>query len=378
MTKQKRHKHIYFLLCTTLFLSLFSLTAHANQTNDFGINTAPLDEIFETYSPKPNETQSDTFDNANSIELNNFFDVALNSLKSTLTPSLKTLFSLLSSIILISVIKNTNHALERKSYGSITNLITVLALTVMCYDLLKTTKDLTNTFIQSISSLINVLLPIMTSLYIFAGNISTSIVNTTGLSFLLTLINTVFTNFLYPLISICFGLTIAGNASNNKGISQINKTIRTIYNFVLTALITILSIYLLFKTNLSLAADNVTSRSIKFAGSFIPIIGGALGESVRSIMSGLSLIKNSVGMIGLFIVFAITLPVISNLILKKICIDISSAAAVILGCNEEADLLKDISGIINSVLALVFAVTVLFILELVIFVSISPSLGGAK
>ena len=140
---------------------------------------------------------------------------------------------------------------------------------------------------------------------------------------------------------------------------------------------TVFSIILLFKTNLSASADSAATRTIKFAGSFIPVVGSALGETVRSLMTGVNLIKSSVGFLGIIIVIVLILPLFLKIISAKICIDVSVIAASLLECKKESAFLKEISGVINFLLSIYFTTSLMFVFELIVFVTISPALGAA-
>ena len=299
------------------------------------------------------------------------------SVKGCFKPFSETLLSLLSFIFTASLINVTKNSFKNDHFSEIVSYLSVLSLSLLLYNIFVSVFELTGIFMSSIDLLIKSLLPIMTALYVSGGNLTTAVINNSGISLLITLLNNIYTDLMTPLIKVCFGLTIANAIGRFDGISKIISLLKKMFTFILTASATLLSIFLLFKTNLSAAADGTAVRTIKFAGSFIPVVGGALGESVRSIMSGISLIKNSVGFIGIIIIIFITVPPVLTILMNKLCVDISACFSSLLGCDSEEKILSSFSSLLGFYLALTVCSAIILILVLTVFVMISPALGGA-
>ena len=356
----------------------------------FAYDTTYIEEkinIKDIYDSLPEEVLENIdrslFDNddivksAENITSDSVIDYVTNTLVNMLFPALKSFAALFSLIIITSLINTSKNTIASESLSKTVSFITTIALCVIAFETVKSSGIYVETFLKSMDNLINALLPVMTLLYTLGGNAASSIVNSMGISFTLTLFNFIIQHLVTPVLKICFGLTIAGEVGALKGVTQITKTIKIIITVLLSAVITIFSIFLLFKTNLSVASDSVAARTVKFAGSFIPVIGSPLGESVRSIMSGLSLIKSSTGYIGIIIVFLLTVPTVLQLILTKFSLELSSSLAHILGSEKEGNILKEFASLFNYLLAITVSVVILFLFELIVFVTISPALGGS-
>ena len=371
-----------FCICGLIFLSVFSIKVSAY--NDSYIkDELDLESLYNSlsdeqrnYFPKDSLKKQDLLDVADSFSLSFVWRLLLNILKPLISPTLKTLSSLLCTVIIISLINTVNDSLGNVTFSKVIKYVVQIVLAVVFYELLSGVWESVQIYIKSINVFISSLIPIMTVLYTLGGNVSTAVVNSIGITFILNLVNMLLNNGLFPMLKICFGLTLSSVAGEIKGLFHLTKVIKNALTVILAGTMTLFSVFLIFKTNLALATDSAASRTVKFAGSFIPVVGGALGESVRSVMSALSVIKNSVGIIGLLIISVITLPIILKIILNKFCIDITGTICYILNCDAEGNLLKEFSSIFNYALAIIVCITVLFIIELTVFVSISPALGG--
>ncbi len=334
-----------------------------------------LPDYIKEYLPQNIKDTDNLINNIQKTDYGSFIEILLNITKKVFPQTLKKFYSLLGILITLSIVNALKENITTTAYSKGLALLTTAVLSIFIYDFLDDIWKDAEFYISTLNSFINALIPVMTLLYTMGGNVSTAIVNSSGLAMILTFSNGIVYSCILPLSKICFGLTLAGNVGNIKGVSETIKTLKNFLTITLSGIITLFSIFLLFKTNLSASADGAASRTIKFAGSFIPVIGSALGETVRSLMTGLKIIKSSVGFLGIIIVLAITLPVFFKTLSAKICIDISVVISSLLGCEKESSFLKNIGGIINFLLAIIFTTSLMFVFELIVFVVISPSLG---
>lgn len=377
----KKNKHVIFVIIIIVFLLSNSITAvglsieEVQEQIDLNSLLDALPDSTKEYLPQDLRTSGNLINQIQNTDSNYFFEIIGNIINKLLPSTTKKLTSLLGIIITFSIINTLKDNIGTPNYSKCLSLLTITILSIFIYEFANKIWKETEAYISYIDALITALIPIMTFLYTLGGNVSTAIVNSSSLAILLTFSNKFVYSCILPLSKICFGLTIAGNIGNIKGVSKISKTLKSVFTLIFSTLITVFSIFLFFKTNLSASADSAATRTIKFAGSFIPVIGSALGESVRSLMSGISLIKSSVGFFGIILIVVITLPIFIKILSTKICIDIAAFTASLLGCEKESVFLKETSGVINFLIAINFSTSLMFIFELIIFVTISPALG---
>lgn len=368
---------------TLLFLVVFSISVSAYDLSyiDEDVNT---DEILNTIPDELNEhLPNEIFEEDNiskvaeKFSFSNLINYILSVIKKLIPSVFKNLSSLFIFIILCSLLNASKNAFASDMFAKTIEYISILGIAIITYGYLNEIIEKTDSYLNAMDTVINSLLPTMALLFTMGGNISTAVTSSYGMAFTITFINTVLQYVLVPVLNICFGLCIASRLSGFSGINEITKTVKKIITIILVAIVTLFSIYLMFKSNLSLATDGITVRTIKFAGSFVPVIGGALGETVRSVVSGLSVIKNSVGYVGIIVVLIITLPTLLYLTANKISMDLMSSFSKMLGCTKEGEFLEEFSSLINFSLAVTLCVGILFVFELTIFISISPALAGA-
>ena len=376
-------KYIFFITLFVVILSFNTINIFALSLDEFEeqidlnsiINDLP--DTSKEYLPKNIKNTDDVISEIQKVDSKSIFGIILTVLKNTFSTTGKKLFSLLGILIIQSLVNALKENIATPGYSKVLNLLSSIVISLFIYEFFDDIWSDAEAYVLTINSFVTALIPVMTFLYTVGGNVSTAVVNSSGLAIILTLSNSMIRSCVLPLSKVCFGLTLAGNIGGLKGVSEITKILKNFFILLLSGIMTFFSIFLLFKTNLAASADSVASRTIKFAGSFIPVIGSALGETVRSLMTGVSLMKNSVGFLGIIIILVITLPVLLKILSAKICIDISVIVSSLFGSEKESVFLKEVAGIMNFILAINFTSSLMFVFELIVFVIISPALGGS-
>jgi len=374
-------RKIFFIFSIFLFCIYFSATVAAYDTshieNEIDISSFidVIPEEIKKYIPEDVFLGENVQQISESINLSNFFYFLLNTLSSLIAPTSKKLISLISIIVAVTILDAVKYSFSSDFVCEILNYISLLVLSVCLYDCVLLCTSRIKLFIDVTGNLMNMLLPAMTLLYTLGGNVASAVVNSASVAFFTTLINIISSNLLFPIINLCFGLSLAGNVSGVRGLNGIAQNIKNFFTFIITTLLATLSTVLLFKSNIALSADELTARTVKFAGSFIPVIGSVVGDSVKSVISVFELVKKSVGFIGIIIILIITIPILFELILNKFYLSICSSLSELSGMSENANLIKEVSSVFNYAIALTTTFSLLFILEISIFIQASLAFG---
>lgn len=375
-------KYIKYIVFILTFLLIFTCTVNAKNQTEEGENI----DISSFYEAIPKELipflSEDLPFSKNAVQAVEYFTpgvfykVFVKLLKSLLPSFTKKLCSLLGLITLVSLINRSGSTLATPFFSKTVSYVSLIGTSVFIYNIMGNIWAEYELFLKSLNVFINASLPITTLLHSVGGNVTTAALHSSVTLFILSFANVIVYDCAYPLIRISLGLSVASGLGNTEGVKSVTKVLKNIFTLLLSTSATLFSFYLIFKTNITAAADGVAARTIKFAGSFVPVIGSAVGESVRSVMSGLSLIKSSVGYVGIAVILIITLPTLLSIILNKICLDISASAAEILGCSKEASMLGSFSSALGFYLAVTVCISLLFILDIAVFTTVSPGLGG--
>lgn len=143
---------------------------------------------------------------------------------------------------------------------------------------------------------------------------------------------------------------------------------KKIYSFLLGGIMTLLVASLSAQTALTAAADSTAAKAARLvSANIIPVVGGSVGETLRTVATGVRYLKSVVGVWGIVFIALLVLPVLLSLIFTRLAFLLSSGVADMLGCETEEKLLTEIGGIYALMVAVVSMSAVMFIFALTIF-----------
>lgn len=126
--------------------------------------------------------------------------------------------------------------------------------------------------------------------------------------FALQILANLLLKFFLPLFMLIAVLNVVDNLSDDIKVTNLLGLLKTIANWSLGICMTVFVALLSIQSIIASAADSVAGKTAKFAaGSFIPVVGKYLADSIDAVVSCASAIKNAAGvgmMIGIIAIFA--------------------------------------------------------------------------
>ena len=150
--------------------------------------------------------------------------------------------------------------------------------------------EMLESFFEQLGTMINGVIPVTACIWAMGGNVSTAGVGSASFSLVLSVTQTVLS---YTLLPVCSLLTVLGFCdalTDEIRMGKIMNAIKKIYNFVLTLVMTVLLSSLAAQTALAAAADSTAARTARLvSGTMIPVLGGSVGETFRTVSAGVSI-----------------------------------------------------------------------------------------
>ncbi|MBQ2766840.1 MAG: hypothetical protein IJF49_02050 [Clostridia bacterium] len=226
--------------------------------------------------------------------------------------------------------------------------------------------------LQQLQVIVNAMLPVLAALLAAGGNTATAAAGYGSLALFLNLAENLIAEFFLPLTAAVCGLTAVVGLSDRGRLRGLLSCLRRVLTYTLSLFGVLFSAVLSAQTLLASGADSVSAKTLKFAlGKAIPVIGSAVGDSVRTVASGLSYLKNTVGVMGILLTLLPLLGAVMHLVFRRAALTLGEAAAELLGCEGEQKLLGDFASINGILLALLAGAAVCFIFALILFVRMS-------
>lgn len=284
------------------------------------------------------------------------------------------MITVLIVIIIHSIFKAIIENLGNTSSVKIVYFIQYLIIVTLITNSLVSIIDITRDTIQEVVNFMNLLIPLLSTLMLTTGCITSIGIVQPILLFMISFIGNFISNFIIPmlLISITFG--IVSNISDKVQIDRLSQFLKSSIVWILGIILTIFVCALSIEGTLSSSVDGMTAKTAKAAVSnFIPVVGKILGDSVDSIIGCGNVLKNAVGVIGVIIIAGIVILPILKLGILWISFYILSGVCEIVADQKIVKLIAQIADSYKILLAILFSVSCMFIVGVTLVLKITNS-----
>lgn len=237
-------------------------------------------------------------------------------------------------------------------------------------DIIKLIKDT----IQNLVGFSHTLIPILITLMMTTGNITSASVVQPILLFLITFIGNIITTVLLPLTLVGTALSIISKISDRVQIGKLSKYFKSTTVWILVVTLTLFVGVLSLEGTLSSSVDGITAKTAKVAVSnFIPVVGKILGDAVDTVIGCSNILKNAVGIVGVIIVIGICIVPIIKLTILMATYYLVSAVCEPIADEKIISLLSQIGDTFKILLAMLSAISVMLIIGITLVIKISNS-----
>ena len=233
-------------------------------------------------------------------------------------------------------------------------------------------------FFQRLVVIMNSLIPIMGALYISGGNTLGAALASSSLLVQINLIELGVSSLVIPSISACLAMTLADSlVPGEPRLAGISAMIKRTLAFVFGLCSTLLMATLSAQSILASASDSAGARAVKFlAGNMIPVVGGTVGDTLRTLAASVKLMRSTVGVAGIVALSFLLLPTLIELFLTRFAFNTAAAVGEMLGCKSAVRLYREIASLYGYVIAAAVLSSVLCAFALTLFALGQVALGG--
>ncbi len=275
---------------------------------------------------------------------------------------------LISLMILIAamqlLIPSSASPATQKAFMTYTGLVTALMLYRPMYD----TVQLTEICLNRLCSIMNLLTPIMETILLSTGALTQLSVSTQAIMLFITASGNFTAYLLTPLTDLLFTLSTVSAICDEAKMNHLTGSIRKLIMRLLQLITIFFSFMLSSQSILAKSADSLGMKTARFAiGSFIPVAGGILAETLSTLREGFSLLKNAAGIGGILVILLLLLPDILRLFLTRFTLYLIGTAAELLKLDKFSSLANELHGILELLIGLVLYTALMFVLILILF-----------
>lgn len=360
-------------LCLILILHLFILPVGANEYKTDELKKYVPEDVMELI---PEDIFSDDIEkSASAVSEISGLPFILKYAVHSLSGAFSDLVASFSGVTGIIILGSALRLLLKEEKRAAFDLCSSLCAAAMVFGMQYSVIESVGKYLFDLTALMGGMIPVMSAVYAAGGSLATAAASGSGMLVFVSVCELACAKVILPFTKICFALSITGVLCRDIGISGILKMMKKVAVFVLAFLAAVCSAVLSLQNVIAQASDSAAAKIVKFSlGSLVPIVGGALGDTVKTIFAGLSLVKSSLGVLGVVFVFLLTMPILAKLVVNKFLFGVSSAIASLIGAKNEEKFLSDVSGTQDMLIAVCAISFLMFTTAFGLF--IRATLGG--
>ena len=249
----------------------------------------------------------------------------------------------------------------------------ILIVTIIMANFADILSSITNT-IENLAGFSGILIPLLGTLMVFTGNITTTSMIEPILLFLIEFIANFIKSLVIPMVSIITVLIIVSKITDKVQINKLASFMKSSIVWTLGIILTLFVGVVSLEGSLTSSVDGITAKTTKAAvSSLIPVVEKILGDSVDAVLGCGVVLKNAIGIVGVIIIIGICLMPVIKLGTFSIMYSLTASIIEPLADGKIVKLLDEMGGIFKLLLAILCSVSVLLIIGVTLVIKISNS-----
>lgn len=346
----------------------------ATQKETFGINSFIENSKQYTGEFFADADISEILNSAISGKVDNskIYKKILNILGTEVQTGIKSLLSILAIIIIHSILKSISESLENDSISKLIYYVQYIAIVTI---IMSNFSDVINLAKQTSNNLIgfmNTLIPVLVSLMLYTGSITTTSILEPIILFLINFIGNLIQNILIPIILIIASISIISKISDQVQVAKLSKFLKSSTLWFLGIILTIFVGIVSLEGTLASSVDGITAKTAKsIVSSAIPVVGKILGDVVDSVLGCGIILKNAVGFVGVVIIISICIVPILKLSVLTISYKLVASISEVIADAKIVKLLDEMGDIFKILLGILFTIFFMVIIGTTLLIKMS-------
>ena len=319
---------------------------------------------------------SDIFNQAVQGKVNNqtIYKKIIKILGNEVSSNIKILISILVIIVIHGILKSITDSLDNSNVSQIIYFVQYILIVTLIMsnftEIIKLIKETANNLV----GFINLLMPLLLTLMVYTGNITTSSVLEPIVLFISNFIGNIIIDALIPIVLIIVVFSIISKISDRVQVEKISKFLKSGVVWFLGIVLTIFVGVVSLEGTLSSSVDGVTAKTAKaVVSSVIPVVGKVLGDVVDSVLGCGVVLKNAVGVVGVIVIIGICILPVLKIATLSIMYSLASAVVQPVADDKIVKLLDEMSGVFKLLLAILCSLSVILIIVVTLVIKISNS-----
>lgn len=252
-------------------------------------------------SSKPSDLQE--------FSINTFFEYLFNKVADIIKKPFFSFAGCFVIILICALFDGMKTTIPNTSFNGLLSVITSICICgIIIMPIIECMSNISKV-IKAFGNFMLCFIPIFSGVIAVSGGSTSSLGYSTTVFMVAQILSFFIVDILLPAIGMFLALSVVGSFNESINISGIISSIKKTVIFILSLLVTIFIGLFTLQNSIAVSTDSMGLKTAKFlSSSFIPIVGGALGDALSSVLSCLLLIKSAVGGFGIIVCIVTLLP----------------------------------------------------------------------
>ena len=306
------------------------------------------------------------------LSFTDFLKSVWEGMKSSVSQPLAIFINAIGIILLCALLHSMEVSFEHRSFERVFSTVSVLCLSAVIIAPIASLIISSARLIRQMSDFMAGFVPVYVGIVTASGKPVSAMTYNACLLGVGQVVSRVASTVLVPLLAIYLALCLTGSASREINMEGISKTVKNVVITVLGLLMTVFVGLLSVQGVVAASADTVTLKTAKFAVStFVPVVGGAIGEALNSVQGCVGVVRSTVGGFGIVAVAVAFLPTILSILLMQLSLAAAGGVSDTLGTDRLSALTRSASSVLSLLLGILLVFAILFIVSISVMLALS-------
>ena len=271
--------------------------------------------------------------------------------------------SLVATVLLVALLQGLSDGINRTL-----ELGAALAIGALLLHSTRSMIQLGTETVNELSDYGKLLLPVMTAALAAQGGATSSAALYGGTVVFNTVLTSAISRLLIPAVYIYLVLCIAACAVGEESLKKLGDFVKWLMTWFLKIVLYAFSGYLSITGVISGTADAVAVKAAKMTISgMVPVVGGILADASETVIVSAGVLKNGIGVYGLWAAAAIWITPFLQIGLQYLMLKATGSLCASFGVKRCSELIENFSGAMGLLLAMTGTVCFLILVSTVCF-----------
>ncbi|MGN0960865.1 MAG: hypothetical protein ACI4PF_01545 [Christensenellales bacterium] len=280
---------------------------------------------------------------------------------------IRKILPLIFTLLAIGILSNLINEFKNDN-ASISDIVHFVCFSIMIITILFAFKDIlkiTSNTINLILKQMQVIFPLLITMLTSIGSLSSVSIYNPLVAVLTTIVSIVFEKFLYPIFIIMFIFAILGNLTSTIKLDQFQSFLGSTFKWVVGFIFTLFAGFLSIQGITAGKFDSVSIKATKFAiKSYVPIIGSYISDGMDFLVLGSVLVKNTIGLVGILILFLSIISPIITILVIKLALQLCSAILEMTCSAKMSNFLNTSSKLLVYPIVIILGISFMYIITI--------------